>query len=266
MPLKRPRVLLERFLPDLDTIVRCFPDLEKLTMDADTLDTRVLAKLRTLEELRLIVDKVSQLAFVRHLESLRTLEIVVESEDHSGVLVLPPGLRTFVCNSLNHLDSIEVPALLDSCLESLTLPAALLTSCPAKWIEGLRSLTCGVSSSLQQVVGGLRQLRRLHLICSSRQARLDDVESSSVTSLVLQDFLPLPDSSWLRGFPVLAELDLHRCDEEAARSWTPADMFQICASLTRVVMPSWSTFVITFCRSPDGRIVRRVDGKIVAVL
>jgi len=247
----------------LDMIPRCFPELKELTMDADTLDTRALAELRTLEELRLTVDNVSQLAFVRHLESLRTLEIVVESEDHYRVLTLPPGLRTFACNSLKH----EVPALLDPCLESLTLPAALLTSCPAKWIEGLRSLTCNVSVDLQQVVGGLRQLRHLHLISlSSRRARLDQVASASVASLVLQDFLSLPDSSWLRGFPTLAELDLRCCDEEAARSWTPADTFQICARLTRVVMPSWSIFVITFCRSPDGRIVKRVNGKIVSVL
>jgi len=252
----------------LDMMPRCFPDLKELTMDAHTLDTRALAELRTLEGLRLTVDRLSQLAFVRELANLSTLEIMVEGKDYCcRVLVLPPGLKNFVCNSLNHVDRVEVHALLEPCLESLTLSAALLTSCPAKWIEGLRSLTCTVSVGLQQVVGGLRQLRHLHLISlSSRKARLDDIASSSVTSLVLQDFPSLPDSSWLRGFPTLGELDLRRCDEEAARSWISADTFQICTGLTRVVMPTWSTLIITVCKAPDGRIVKRIDGRIVSVL
>jgi len=266
----------------LDAIVASCPDLSRLRIPLTSVDSPdILCKLASLTECNLTVFDASGLEFVQSMLGLQRLHVNLQY-NIGRTLVLPPGLREFVCrlwdespNFALRLAGVKRPPLLTlPALQVLDLPAKNLSTCPAFMLEQLQTLVCAVQPAdipfLLDLLPGLARLERLHLSAASAISRRESLRLlsaadfvSPLSALMLERFEVASGSlTWLRVFPGLTELKLlHTTDGDSDSDNDPdlkrVEAFRACPKLRELV--DWSaSAAVTVGKTEDGRLIKRV--------
>jgi hypothetical protein len=241
----------------------------------------VFSSTLTLTELRLEgVDNVSDVAFVRHLPNLHTLELSFNEEEADSKLVLPPSIRELQCLSDYgwqtefEFDGIEFEFAAPGGLRTVALSVVNLGLCQeAGLLGGVRSLASNLEASdtaqiLANLIGGLTELRSLQLtkLGGPRSIALSSFVSGGagfpVTSLELRNIDDDDNLAWLElVFPELTELKVRRNSAHGPNDRAVVQVFRTCPKLTSLVDTSTNgreDLVVTVGKRSDGRLVKRL--------